>query len=342
MPVTTDHAPRGSTWVRSAIALAASGGSGDAAADFAARRWGAGARAVMAAKAATASGDLAGSGAYDAASAEMIALVKEQSIIGRARFRRAELRVRSLAITDNASAAWVAPGEGRPLSGLGFDPAETPPRQVAAMTLATKEALTEGGSAFEDALREEMARALAFAIDAALLDPENDGSDPLRPPSPLFGAPHVEANGAPDDGMRQLVAAFEGDLTRAVFVLHPAAAAALAGADHPGIGLSGGELLGASAYTTRACPPGLIALIDPARVLYGTTSLEVQTAAQGTVEVASPPVGDAASATATEALSLFQTGTTAIRAELGIGWRIEAKAAAYMTGAMTSPVGGGA
>lgn len=318
MTVSAELAPRGSTWIRQAISLAVTKNIAGDAADYAAARWGAASKSAQAMKAAITQSDIATAQARSA-QAEMMALVRDRSLVGRVRFRRVVPHVRTLTTANGASVAWVEPGAARPLSIPEFEPGFVAPKSVAGMVLATMEALREGGAAFEDLLREELVTALSLAIDGALLD--TGTANPLAPPSLLSDAPEVDATDDAGDDLRDLIAAFEGDLSRAVFAMHPKTAASLSGPDRSNIGLAGGELLGASVYTTRAAPAGIIALIDPARVFVCEGTIDVQTAFEGTV------------ATETASVPLFQTNSAAIRAELGIGWKAEEGAAAFVTGA---------
>ena len=317
--VRNEHLPKGANFTRALLALAASKGLKAEATAYAAARWGSASRAAEVVKAAVTAGDLGG--LYRSAATEWTNAVRERSIIGRARFRRSRFYVRTRALSDNVSAAWVSEGEARPVSVPSWDVAELQPHSLSAMVVATMESVKEGGTEFEDALRAELTRAAAEAADAALLDPDNDGSG-KAPASMLNGAPSVELGASIDDALAELVAAFEGDLTQATFVTSPEVAVALHSADRPNIGIQGGELLGAPVLTTRGAPEGVLALIDPSRILVAMGEVDIRASEQGTFE-AEEGEGH---------VSLFQANCIALRAELAAAWRVERKAAAYLTG----------
>jgi len=330
MKIDRDGGPKGSALVRALMAKGIARGHGDAAVHAAVAKWGSESRAAQVVKAAISASDLgAASSTYSGASAEWVAAVRERSVIGRPGFRRTALRVRTLPVADQASAAWVADGEARPISAVSFDPGEVVPRSLSAAIVVTDESLREGGPGFEDALRNELTRALAFAIDAALLDRANDGAG-AAPASPLNGiAESVGAAYAIGDTIEAVAADFAGDLARSLWVCSPATAIAIHGPSHPNLGAAGGELVGLPVATTRAAPEGLLALLDPTRICVGFGETQIGATAEGSVEVSDTPSGDATTPTATNQVSLLQTGSVALKAELGVGWEAEPGAAAF-------------
>jgi len=122
---------------------------------------------------------------------------------------------------------------------------------------------------------------------------------------------------------------FGGELGRSLWVCSPATAIAIHGMDHPNVGGAGGELVGLPVATTRAAPEGLLALLDPSRILVGIGEVQIAATAEGSIEVTDTPCGSATTPSGSATVSLLQTGSVALKAELAIGWSAEADAAAF-------------
>lgn len=267
-------------------------------------------------------------------SQDFLAAVRPMSLVGRLAFRPAAFGTRTLT-TAGTAGAWMPEGLAIPLS---VPPLATfagmPARTVAALTAWTKEALRLPLA--EDLVAGDLAGALAETVDAALLDPLGDGTG-AAPQSLVHAGLSIPSSGssvaALGGNLQAALAAFGGDLTRAVWVTDPVTAASLSLAmDLERLGARGGELLGLPAFTTSAGPRdsdgGLLVLLDPGSVeLAADPGVVVDVADQASLVMDDNPGGSSVTPTAAQVVSMFQTNSVAFRATWAINWRLLREAA---------------
>jgi hypothetical protein len=323
---------RGQEFTRYAIGIAISRGHRADAVRLAAERWGHQSFAAkMLQKAAVAGSFAANSpgwgdslGSFTQASAEFFELVRERTIIGRLiGLRRVPLFVRTVLQTVGATASWIGEGGLKLASSPDFATDTLSPLKCATIALFTDELARLSDPAAEQTIRDDLVAALAVAIDEAFIDPGNGGTPGLMPASVTNGAPSISTTGTIAADLASLVAAFTGDLTRAVFVAQPETFSGMAGADYPNIGLRGGELLGAPAIASRTAPDDTLVLVDPGRIAFGADLTQVRASGEGTVALDTSP--------ATQ-LSLWQLNFVGVIVEQLLNWRTFDGAAALLTG----------
>ncbi|MGI0528007.1 phage major capsid protein [Rhizobium giardinii] len=317
-------APKGSAFVRFAMALAITKGDVSDAFEVAAGRWGPMSPAARVAKAAIGAGQLAGgswgdelAGDFAAATAEFFQLVAERSIIGRmAGLRRMPLLTRTIAVIGGSTAHWVGEGKPKPVTSMVFGDALLPARKVIAIAITTRELLESADPAAEGVIRNDLLRAVVDALDTAFVDPANAGIADVMPASIVNGL-------TPSADLESLVADFAGDLSAAVFVMNSATAVSLSSADRPNIGARGGELVGVPVVTSRNVAEGNIVLADPTGIALGEGTAAVRITTQATVEMKdSALTQDATTGTGTTMVSLFQTNAVGIIAERAVNWDV--------------------
>ena len=247
--------------------------------------------------------------------AEFFALVSEQSIIGRLPgLRRVPLNVRAVTAMAGATASWLGEGAPTPVSGESFTGAALKPLKVAALVVISEVLAQSSDPAAEPLIRTDLVRAMAEAIDRALLDPANASVANVMPASITFGIAPTPATASPAADVAALIGAFQGDLSRAVFVGSPARLAGLASADLRDVGLRGGEVRGAPAVASLQAG-NMLALIDPGAIALGVDTLRLDTSTQGDVAWSTTPTAGPVAL-----VSLWQNNLIAIRALQGCNW----------------------
>lgn len=309
--------------VRRGIAAASTSSNHDAA-FFAEGRWGAHSPAAIGLKAAAGATDnwaadlVASAGS---AGREFLGAVIAESLLGIPGLRHVPPRVRCVALASGVSAEWRGEGQAGPISALALAAEELPIFDLGVQAVLTRETLTAAGALGEQLVRSVLIAAVVEAVNEAFIDPSNAGVPHVRPASITHDLAPVSADA---ESLHLALDLFGGDLSRAVWITSPKTAAALHGALlHPGIGLRGGELLGAPVHVTGALPFGDLALVDPTGIAWaGAAEAEIAGASDATVEMVPAPLGDSIEPVATEMVSLWQTGSTAIRATQSLGWTV--------------------
>jgi HK97 family phage major capsid protein len=268
---------------------------------------------------------------------EFFSLVRERSLIGRiAGLRRVPIRTRLIGLIEGFSAAWVGEGSAKPVGKATFAEEELPSRKVSALGVFSNELLQSLDPRAELLIRDDMAKALSAVMDASFIDPSNAGTPDLEPASVTNGAPSTAASGDGAADIRELIAAFPGDLERAILVGSPATFAVLSDPFlFPALGVRGGEALGIPAIPSSAAADTL-ALIDPDAIALGDGGTAVRVATQATVEMTDAPTGSSVTPTATSQVSLWQANATGVLVEQVVNWQPIRPCASVVTGMAAS------
>ncbi|MDH6273543.1 hypothetical protein M2311_003633 [Rhizobium leguminosarum] len=339
--VSVEILPKGMTFTRMALAKALGDGDDFNAAGIAEARWGASSAPARILRAVGAGTYADMGGEFRAAATEFFSVVEQLSVLARLTgIRRVPLRTRMLTATSGASAYWVGEGQPKPAGKMTFTSGSLPSLKVAALAVITVELATSSDPAAELVVRRDMIRSMAEAIDVALLDPLNAGSAGVSPASITHGVTPISAGADPAADLRLLIENFAGDLESAIFITTPSVAVSLASADRPGIGLRGGELLGAPAVTSRSAPAGAIILADVSALALGEGASEIRTSRAATIEMLDADlVQDATTGTGTALVSLWQANCLGILSEKEMNWEIQrAGAVSMITGADYAPI----
>lgn len=239
-------------------------------------------------------------------------------------------------------ANFVRQGVAVPVSPVAFsDPALLDQRTIYSLLIARDQFLREAGPMAERALAEEMIKATAAALDAALVDVTNTGSGDA--PASITSTGYSTAStgstlSAIDTDLRGLVEELSGeDLQSARWILHPRSAAFLAALRgtsgspaFPGIGVTGGQLLGIPAIVSAGVPMDgspdetqIALIVGSGIVLAGGEGIELRLSRDATLEMATDPTGNAEVPTAQskQMVSMFQADCTAMLTILHANWR---------------------
>jgi hypothetical protein len=312
-------------FIRSGAAMALAQGHRPSAGLLADARWGADSPASRILKSVPAASTQEESwgeplGEASRAAAAFFSAVSEVSIIGRMRsLHRVPPYVKCLTPVSGFSAEWRGEGNARAIDAAVFAADELKLLDLGVMTVATKELLEHGSRIAERALASTLVAAVADALDLAFLDPANEGEPDVRPASITHDLDPVPLDGDLPEAVGGLIEDFGGDAQTAYFILHPATAARLSGANHPGLGIRGGELLGAPALTSRHAPIGKLILADGAGIAVAEGAGDMRSASHATIDMREDPNDTEGSP---QQISLWQTGSRALLATQEINWRV--------------------
>lgn len=321
------HAEAGES--RAALALdfgrcliARSAGADDPAA-YAAGRWGSEsrpARLLKAAVGASSADDLRTE--LDDLRAAWFAGVVEQAIAGALVLARlVSFNVPTLAPNADATGYWTSEGKPIPISKMTVQGTALPARKVAAILVASNEALKDPRG--EIGLIGDLQRACAAALDSAFVG-DQAGSDSL-PAGILEGITPEVSTGTPEGDAAAAIEGFAGDLSSAAWITDPHTAAALAlygGTAFQNAGATGGSVLGIPLISSRSSPRdssgGQLVLLDQSALALALEGISIGLSRNGTVLMSDAPESDAPPTP----VSLFQNDLTGYKAILRCNWRL--------------------
>lgn len=255
-------------------------------------------------------------------------LVFEASILGRLQgLRRVPWNVKMNSMISGARGYWVGQNKPIPVSKPAVAGVGLAVSKVASIIVVTMEALTSGGRIAEEAFDRDLRRAVTESLDAAFIDAGNAGIAGKMPASATNGGVLLTSTGIVTDDVRSAVEAFQGDLTRAVWVTDAKTAVAI-GLDEdvsgnrkfPEVGARGGELAGIPVVTTSGSPVdssgGQLALIDATGIAYNADAIEITRSESGMLIMSDDPENDPSP----ETVSIFQSHAVALKAVLRANW----------------------
>jgi len=276
---------------------------------------------------------------------DLAEVVRPRTVIGRLPgVHKLPFLARTIGLSAGATATWVGEGIAAPTTGATFgSPTDLARKKIMALLVCPNEFLRNAHPAAERALINDLAGAVAQALDFAFLDSTNTGSA-STPAS-------VTNGGASGASLGSTVSQIDGDLggmiddlldagstlESAVWCIHPRSAAFLSrlrgtggSLAHPGISVAGGTLLGLPVLVTAnidvtADTDALtsIHLIDGDGVaLCDDDEAEISFARQGSIEMADDATGDVLTPTGASKhqVSMFQTESTAVQMLRFVNW----------------------
>ncbi|MEM5419839.1 phage major capsid protein [Paraburkholderia ferrariae] len=314
----------GNTFVKFLRCWARAGGDPLAAAEMCRKDYGNDAPALsLCQRAIIASGNMGGDAAFRAALNDFLNGVRAFDVLARidalSPLHAVPVRTRVLVENEAPVAHWIGEGQPKPVSGASFEQVTIEPAKACGLIVVTKEIVHLATDAAERALTRSLQRAVAKLTSAAAFSTAPDAD---APPSLLAGATEVPATGNVQADMAALVAAFEGDIERAVLVVssNTAMALVLAGFGGDRFGVKGGVIFGLPCVASADVPDNVVALVDSAGIAYGDDGLDLSTAEHATVTIDGAAVG------------LWQRNLVGFRAERFVSWEAAPGALAYLSG----------
>jgi HK97 family phage major capsid protein/HK97 family phage prohead protease len=272
--------------------------------------------------------------------ADFVEYLRPMTIVGRfgqgglPGLRRVPFRVPLIRQTGGATGYWVGEGKAKPLTKPAWGRTELGPLKAANIAVATMEVLRDSSPSAETLLRDDLAAAIAAAIDTAFIDPANAGTAGVKPASITNGITAIASTGndaaAIREDARLAMAAFvaaNNPLSSGGWIMSATRALALSvmrtaldQPEFPGLTMNGGTFIGlpviVSEYVTD-----YVVLANAGDVWFaddGDVAVDMST--EASLEMADNPAGSSTTPTAAQLVSMFQTNSVAFRAERTINW----------------------
>lgn len=256
-------------------------------------------------------------------------------------FRRLPFRIRSIVVSEGATAAVVGEGRAVPIGTLNLSADKVlEPERIAATVVLTKELFDEAPAESQALIERELSKAAATTLDTAMVERIITTATPTVSASSSADAAHGDLNDLfaalnPD---RSTVPYLVGapDVCRGAAFLWSSGG----GKVFPEARIDGGSLVGVPIYPSDALSPGELLAIDANRIAGNLDSVRFEVARQASVKMDTAPAMNAIAPTEAQMVSLWQNGLRAARAQLVFGCRpIRDDVAALMTGVSWGDVG---
>lgn len=338
-----DNTPKGTDFVRFTKALALSRGNPMQALEIA-KSMKAGNRVETVLKAAvsggsTTSADFAALLPAQTMASEFIDLLRPETILGKLTPRQVPSNIHLPKANTGTTASWVGEGKAAPVTNAAFGDLFIGEHKIGAIAVFTEELLRRSEPAAEALVRDDLLATVSNSIDIAFIDAANAGIAGVKPAAITNGASATAASGTTAAAVRADVATAykkfivaNHALASGVWIMHPSTALSLSmmrnvnGAkEFEGVSMSGGTLEGLPVVTSTNVPGDAVAgysvvLAVQNDILVAEGGLVIDASREASLEFSDAPTGDAKTPTATQLVSLWQTGSVAIKAIRGVTW----------------------
>lgn len=350
--------PKGTLFTRSVIAQAVARGSRADAVDVAKQRWPDQADEIgMIIRAAVAPGtttDATWAGPLAHAQIlqnEFVELLRPETIMGKLNLRRVPFNVLIPGQTQGSTVNWVGQTAPKPVSSLGFADITLGINKIAGIVVISDELARLSTPSAEALIQTDMIAQIAQFMDVSFIDPASTAITGVRPAAVTVGATVVEASGTDADALRADVRAVYAawiatnqNNTGAAWVTTPGLAMSigmlqnpLGQPEFPGLGATGGTLLGLPVITSESVPSdtggALLVLIKQSEILLADDGgVTIDVSREASLQMNSAP--DNPTTAATVMTSLWQNNLVGIRAERYVTFaKRRPQAVAYISGA---------
>lgn len=260
--------------------------------------------------------------------------------------------VRIAGQTSGGNAYWVGEGAPKPLTKFDFTSTELRWNKVAAISVLTNELIRFSSPSAERLVRDGLAAAVIERIDIDFIDPAKSAVSGVSPASITNGATAIPSSGTDADAVRTDIQALWAPFIAArnaprgaVYIMDSTTALALSlmqnplgQSEFPGLTLNGGTFMGipviVSDYLATDTSGGMVVLANASDIwLADEGQVTIDASQEASLQMLDNPTNNSATATDTSLVSMFQTNSTAFRAERYINWaRRRQSGVAYLTG----------
>ncbi|EZP51400.1 phage major capsid protein [Delftia sp. RIT313] len=265
---------------------------------------------------------------------------------------RIPFNVRIAGQTSGGAAQWVGEGAPKPLTAFDFTSTELRWAKVAAISVLTNELIRFSSPSAERLVRDALAGAVIERIDVDFVDPAKTAVANISPASITNGATAIVSSGTDAEAIRRDVQALWAPFIaarnaprNAVYIMDSTTALALSllqnplgQSEFPGITMNGGTFMGVPVIVSDYLPAdsggGIVVLMNASDVwLADDGQVTIDASQEASLQMLDNPTNNSATGTPTTMVSMFQTNSTAFRAERYINWaRRRASGVAYLTG----------
>jgi len=341
-----DNAPKGTDFVRYTKALALSRGNPMMALEVA-RGMNYGPRVETVLKAAVAAGTTTGASFTSLIQPEMmtkefIDLLRPNLIVSKmGQVRNVPMNIKMPRTSSGTTSGWIGEGKPAPITNAAFSDLSIGEHKLGAIAVFTEELLRRSEPAAEALVTSDLITTVATAIDVAFIDQANAGVADVKPASIANAATTAATAGPTAANVRTDVkaaylnaATANQPLSSAVWIMHPATALALAMMvnatsglrEFPGVDfVTGGTFEGLPVIVSTSVPGSAgagydVILAVQNEILLAEGGLSIDASREASLEMNDAPTNNSATPTATTLVSLWQSGSVAIKAIRGITW----------------------
>lgn len=289
---------------------------------------------------------------YQQMSNELIELLRPETIVGKmSQLRRVPFNVRIPGQTQGSTVNWVGETKPKPVSALAFEDITLRFNKIAGIVVISDELARLSTPSAEAIIRGDLVAQIAQFTDDSFINPVHAAVADVRPASVTNTATVIPASGTDADALRNDVRALYATFIQAnmstagaVWVMTSTQAMAigmlmnpLGQPEFPGIGATGGTLLGLDVIVSETVPSdssgSIIVLVKQSEILLADEGgVTVDVSREASVQMNSTP--DDPQTASTILTSLWANNLLGIRAERMITWRKRrAQAVAYISGA---------
>ncbi len=272
---------------------------------------------------------------------EFLEWLRPQTLLGRIPgLRRVPFNVRIVGQSSGAVANWVGQGKPKPVTSFGTNAQTLLYTKIAAIAVITEELARFSSPSAETLVRDELARAVIERMDVDFIDPAQAAVANVSPASITNGVVPLSPSGTAEANIRTDIATLLGqfieqnvDVSGLVLVMPNTLAMAaslmvnsLGQPAFPGIGISGGTLLGipviATQYAGNQSGAGNLVIALNARdiAVADDGQVTLDSSREASIQMSDAPTNDAATGTGQSLVSMYQTNSIALRAERYINW----------------------
>jgi HK97 family phage major capsid protein len=295
---------------------------------------------------------------YETFTGDFVEFLRARTIIGQfgqgnvPSLNRIPFNVRIGGQTTGGTAQWVGEGAPKPLTSFDFTATELRWAKVAAISVLTNELIRFSSPSAERLVRDGLAGAVVERIDTDFINPSKAAVANVSPASITNGATAIASSGITADAIRDdLRALWTPFITArntprtAVYIMNSHTALALSLMQNPlgqqefaGLTMNGGMLNGVPVIVSDYVPyttAGSIVVLANANDIWlaDDGQVTVDASQEASLQMDTAPTVNSATPTAIAMVSMFQTNSTAFRAERYINWaRRRSSGVAYLTG----------
>lgn len=289
---------------------------------------------------------------YQQMSNELIELLRPETIVGKmSQLRQVPFNVRIPGQTQGSTVNWVGETKPKPVSALAFEDITLRFNKIAGIVVISDELARLSTPSAEAIIRGDLVAQIAQFTDDSFINPAYAAVTDVRPASVTNTATNIPASGTDADALRTDVRALYATFIAAnmstagaVWVMTSTMAMSigmmqnpLGQPEFPGLGATGGTLLGLNVIVSETVPGdssgSIIVLLKQSEILLADEGgVTVDVSREASVQMNSTP--DDPATAATVLTSLWANNLLGIRAERMITWRKRRpQAVAYISSA---------
>lgn len=264
---------------------------------------------------------------------EFLELLRPKTLLGRIPgLRKVPFNVSVPAQTSGGTYGWVGEGAAKPVSALAFATVSLPFAKAAGIIVLTKELVKLSTPSAQELVRDDMINGMQQFLDTQFIDPAVAISANVSPASVTNGVTGTAASGTTEAAaradLRALIATFATNnigLDGVVLVMSETVAFilgtiinAVGQPAFPGIGITGGSILGIPVVTSNVVGAQIVAIHAPSVLYADDGQTEIDVSEQASLQMDGAPTNPTDATTVL--VSLWQRNLVGLRADRFVTW----------------------